>query len=50
MLRRLTAALAMLGILALLGVLAWEVYHHRRAGMGEPAVVVKLALSARLIA
>ena len=50
MLRRLTAALAMLAILALLGVLAWEVYHHRQTRTGESVVVVKLFLPGELIA
>ena len=50
MLRRLTAALGMLAILALLCVLAWEVYHHRNAPTGEPAIVVILSRPARLIA
>ena len=50
MLRRLTAALGMLAILGLLGVLAWEVYHHHRHTLtGEPAIVANLAQRSQLI-
>jgi len=50
MLRRLTAALGMLAILGLLGILVWEVYHHSHVRSGEPAIVVNLALRTKLIA
>jgi len=40
----------MLAILALLGILAWEVYHHRHVRTGEPAIVEKIFLRDKLTA
>ena len=51
MLRRLTAALGMLALLGLLGILVWEVYHHhRQRPTGESAIVANLAQRSQLIA
>ena len=52
MLRRFTAALAMLALLGLIGVLVWEVYHHRLrpAPKAEPAIVVVFSLQPAAIA
>jgi hypothetical protein len=40
----------MLAILGLLGVLIWEVHHHRSVRLGEPAIVENLSLRTELIA
>jgi cytosine/uracil/thiamine/allantoin permease len=50
MLRRLTAVIAMLVFLALLGMLVWAVQEHRRRSfMGEPTTVVNFARTPALI-
>lgn len=49
MLRRVTAFLAMLAVVALLGVLIWQVYeHHRRGTMLEPTTFVKITVKSAL--
>lgn len=50
MLRRITAFLGMLTILALVGLLVWEVVGHHRDVTGESAIVVILARTSALIA
>lgn len=50
MLRRITALVTMLALLALIGVLIWQVYLHRHYGSDrEPVTLVKFALYRALI-